>query len=191
MTQFPPDPEASGPSRRPLLRLTAAFSAPQDAAELRGALLGRLDARLLHLHARLPAATLRAVLHDSARLLGAHLNLRGETLDLRADPWSGGGDLRGETLAAARHHLMLPGTPRRLDGPALRTLTDRWPRGTLLLVEGGVVGEQLNLADELDRLTLQDALRDWTARPGPAARVHVHRLLPGGRLEQWLAPRGW
>lgn len=184
MNQFPPDPDPPGPPGTPSLRLTVAFYPPQYAAEVRGAPLARLDARLLHLHARTPLPTLRTVLHDSARLLGAHLTLHGAALDLRADPWSGGGTLRGETLAGARHHLMLPGRPRPLPGAELRALTARWTHGTLLLVQGGQVTEQLNLADELDRLTLHGALH---GSPGPDLRLHAHRLRPGGQLEQWLA----
>ena len=67
MNQFPPDP--SGPPGRPGIRLTVAFYPPQYAAEMRGAPLARLDARLLHLHARTPLPTLRAVLHDTCELL--------------------------------------------------------------------------------------------------------------------------
>lgn len=168
----------------PSTHLTVAFYPPQWAAEVRGAALGRLDARLLHLHARTPQGTLRAVLHDSARLLGAHLTYRCADQEVRAAPWSDGGTLRGAPLALARHALMLPGAPRPQDPAALGHALLTWPAGTLLIVQAGQVREHLNLADELDRLHLPH----WVEQGlNPRARVtlHAHRLHPGGQLQQW------
>ncbi|GAA5437800.1 hypothetical protein M8445_05355 [Deinococcus aquaticus] len=169
----------------PSTHLTVAFYPPQWAAEMRGAALGRLDARLLHLHARTPPDTLGAVLHDSARLLGAHLTYRCAGRQVRASPWSDGGTLRGVPLELARHALMLPGTPRPQAPAALGRALLNWTNGTLLVVQAGQVREQLNLADELDRLPLPQWLEQGL---DPHARVtlHAHRLHPGGQLEQWL-----
>ncbi|GGR70327.1 hypothetical protein GCM10008959_35060 [Deinococcus seoulensis] len=169
----------------PTARLTVAFYPPQWAAEMRGAPLGRLDARLLHLHARTPQGTLCAVLHDSARLLGAHLTYRCQERHLSAAPWSDGGTQRGVPLGLARHALMLPGTPRpQAPAPLARTLLT-WTHGTLLIVQAGQVCEHLNLADELDRLHLPHWLEQGLD-PRAHVTLHAHRLRPGGRLEQWL-----
>ncbi|MFC6749546.1 hypothetical protein [Deinococcus aquaticus] len=168
----------------PSTHLTVAFYPPQWAAEMRGAALGRLDARLLHLHARTPRhAGRRAARQRPPAGCTPDLPLR-RAAGARL-PWSDGGTLRGVPLELARHALMLPGTPRPQAPAALGRALLNWTNGTLLVVQAGQVREQLNLADELDRLPLPQWLEQGL---DPHARVtlHAHRLHPGGQLEQWL-----
>ncbi|GGS00255.1 hypothetical protein [Deinococcus sedimenti] len=172
-----PDPRATGPTTP---HVTVAFHPPQYAQTLPTAALARLDARLAHLHARTPDDVLRATLRDAARLLGAHLTFRAPGRRADAHPWQPDRDLLGVSVRRAAHLLHLRPSAQR-DARALRDAVTRWPSGTLLIARGGVIQAQLNLACDLDRLELEDLLR------GPVS-LRVHRLRPGGQLDQWATP---
>lgn len=164
--------------------LTVAFHPPQMAQTLRPAALARLDARLAHLHPRTPEDALQATLRDAARLLGAHLTFCAGERHAYAHPWQIDTALLNVSVRRAAHLLHLR-PAERCDPATFRAAVSRWPSGTLLAAQRGVISTQLNLACDLDRLDLDDLLAD----PRPVA-LHAHRLHPGGRLEAWHTP-GW
>lgn len=162
----PRDPQA--PPLQVPPTLTVAFHPPQYAQILPTAALARLDARLdarlAHLHARTPDDVLHATLRDAARLLSAHLTFR------------------AAGRSAHAHLLQLRGAARH-DPAACRAAVSRWPAGTLLVARRGVICAQLNLACDLDRLSLDEVQTSGVA-------LYAHRLRPGGQLEAWRTP-GW
>ncbi len=161
--------------------LTVAFHPPQYAQALPVTALARLDARLAHLHARTPDDALHATLRDAARLLSAHLTFRAAGRSAHAHPWQADAALIGVGVRRAAHLLHLRGAARH-DPAAFRAAVSRWPAGTLLVARRGVICTQLNLACDLDRLSLDEV-------PCGAA-LYAHRLRPGGQLEAWRTP-GW
>ena len=162
--------------------LTVAFHPPQHAQALPVTALARLDARLAHLHARTPDDALHATLRDAARLLGAHLTFRAAGRSAHAHPWQAAAALIGVSVRRAAHLLHLRGAARH-DPAAFRAAVSRWPAGTLLVARCGVVYAQLNLACDLDRLSLDEM-------QASGAALYAHRLRPGGQLEAWRTP-GW
>ncbi|NTY00843.1 hypothetical protein [Deinococcus sp. JMULE3] len=67
------------------------------------------------------------------------------------------------------------------DPAAFRAAVSRWPAGTLLVARRGVICAQLNLACDLDRLSLDEV-------QASGAALYAHRLRPGGQLEAWRTP---
>ena len=161
--------------------LTVAFHPPQFAQTPPPTALARLDARLAHLHSGTPDDALHATLRDAARLLGAHLTYRDAARTAHAHPWQAYAALIGVGVRRAAHLLHLRGAARP-DPAAFRAAGSRWPAGTLLVARRGVICTQLNLACDLDRLSLDEV-------PCGAA-LYAHRLRPGGQLESWRTP-GW
>lgn len=176
----PRDPQA--PPLQVPPTLTVAFHPPQYAQILPTAALARLDARLAHLHARTPDDVLHATLRDAARLLSAHLTFRAAGRSAHAHPWQTDAALIGVSVRRAAHLLHLRGAARH-DPAACRAAVSRWPAGTLLVARRGVICAQLNLACDLDRLSLDEVQTSGAA-------LYAHRLRPGGQLEVWRTP-GW
>ena len=177
----PPAPQAVTPPT-----LTVAFHPPQYAQTLPPSALARLDARLAHLHARTPDDVLHATLRDAARLLGAHLTFRAAGCCAHAHPWQADAALLGVSVRRAAHLLHLRGGVR-CDPGELHAAVGRWPTGTLLVARRGVICAQLNLACDLDRLSLDDL--ELEGPPGPGVALYAHRLRPGGQLAAWHTPR--
>ncbi|WP_119674396.1 hypothetical protein [Deinococcus sp. RM] len=184
MTDDPPrDPRDPQPPRFQVQpTLTVAFHPPQYAQALPVTALARLDARLAHLHPGTPDDALHATLRDAARLLGAHLTYRDAGRTVHAHPWQADTALIGVGVRRATHLLHLRGATRH-DPAAFRAAVSRWPTGTLLVARRGVVCAQLNLACDLDRLSLDEV-------QASGAAVYAHRLRPGGQLESWRTS-GW